>query len=616
MQPVALSFVTSVLAATVAVGLPPSGRLLAQSTSQFRGDAAHSGSYASSGPATFGGLQWRVQTDGPVRGSPTISGGTLFVGSADGHLYAIDVESGAVRWRRSLGSPVSSTPAVAHGLVFAGGLDGVMHALRASDGAPSWTVRTGPPVKLRWGYESGETWTSSPNVMGDLVVFGARDGHVYAVEARTGRERWRYDAGSRVYSSPAIAAGVAYVGGQDGHVHAIDLASGTAKWRFATEGTKLQSADFGFDRTTVQSSPAVAGGVVFVGARDGWHYAIDAATGTERWRVDHKVSWVNTSPAVTDGLVFVGSSDGHFIQAVDAASGVERWRTPSVNIVWSSPAVDRDRLYIGEGDGTVYALEKRTGREVWRYRMGARTVSSPVVHDGRLFIGSDDGGVYALNAAPAGTSSMRRAVFWDTAFVAAPLSRNRVTVRDYLRGRGYEVLDAAGLERFFEERLRDRAPSVVVFSMDHLPATVAPVSSDTVLFRRYLNAGGTAVWLGAPPLLAPLTAQGLKDLDRSAPKRLLGVSFDGGNFDPLGVTPNAAGRRLGLPAWYIDNWSADPRDVTTVWAVDEQGQAAAWIKGFGGATGTGFMHFFAGDATPGRPQNHHAIQIVAELRPR
>ncbi|HSA55155.1 MAG TPA: PQQ-binding-like beta-propeller repeat protein, partial [Gemmatimonadaceae bacterium] len=322
-----------VLAAAGVAGLLPLGAVAAQSSpaSQFRGDAAHSGVYASAGPATFGGLQWRVQTDGPVRGSPTVSGSTVYVGSSDGTVYAIDVASGDVKWRRGVGSPVSSTPAVANGFVYVGGLDGVMHALRATDGSPAWTVRSGAPVRLQWGLESGETWTSSPAVAGDVVAFGARDGHVYAVDARSGRTRWRYDTGTRVYSSPAIAGGTVYVGAQDGHVHAIDLATGTRKWRFATEGTQLKSGDFGFDRTTVQSSPAIAGGLVYVGARDGWHYAIDANTGAERWRVDHKVSWVNTSPAVSDGLVFVGSSDGHFIQAVSATTGVEQWRTPSVN---------------------------------------------------------------------------------------------------------------------------------------------------------------------------------------------------------------------------------------------------------------------------------------------
>ena len=105
-----------------------------------------------------------------------------------------------------------------------------------------------------------------------------------------------------------------------------------------------------------------------------------------------------------------------------------------------------------------------------------------------------------------------------------------------------------------------------------MPSSVAPVASDTVLFRRYLNAGGKVVWLGAPPMLAPLSAKGLKDLDREAPRRLIGVSFDGANFDPLGAMPNADGARLGLPAWYLDNWAADPRDVATRLALDEQGR--------------------------------------------
>jgi outer membrane protein assembly factor BamB len=71
----------------------------------------------------------------------------------------------------------------------------------------------------------------------------------------------------------------------------------------------------------------VSGGTVFVGARDGFLYAISADSGRLRWRFDHKISWVNSSPAVMDGTVYAGSSDGQFVHAVDAASGTERWRT-------------------------------------------------------------------------------------------------------------------------------------------------------------------------------------------------------------------------------------------------------------------------------------------------
>ncbi len=579
----------------------------------FRGDAAHTGVYAGAGVAAFGGLQWRVQTNGPVRGSPTVAGGIVYVGSGDGSVYAIDETSGAVRWRRSVGSAISSTPAVADGLVFVSGYDGSIVALRATSGEVAWTYRTGAPVPLKWGYESGETWISSPVLAGGLVVVGARDGKVHALEPRTGAAKWTYDAGARVYSSPAAAGGTVFVGGQDGVLHAIDLASGRSKWRFSTNGATLKSSDFGFDRTTIQSSPSVADGVVYVGARDGWIYAVDAATGVQRWNYDHEVSWINTSIAVSDGMLFDGSSDAHFIQALDSRTGAERWRAKSVGIVWGSPAVDRERVYIGEGNGTIHALDKATGREAWHYRVGQRVMSSPVLHDGRLFVGSDDGAVYAIN----GGSPLRRAVYWDSTYLHAPLSVSSEPLRTWLAGRGYEVLDAEALGRFMADRVRDRAPSVVVFAMGYLPPSVAPVAADTVLFRRYLDAGGTAVWIGGPPMLAGLKISSLKEIDRTASKRLIGIGYENGNFDPVGVTRvTPEGQRLGLPAWWLDTWGADTADVTAVLAYDEQGNAAAWVKRFGGPAGTGFIRIPASDGAAGRPWDFMAVQAVAELRPR
>jgi outer membrane protein assembly factor BamB len=439
---------------------------------------------------------------------------------------------------------------------------------------------------------------------------------VYAFDAGTGAQKWRYRVGARVVSSPAIAAGVVFVGGQDGVLYALDFTTGQLKWRFETEGTKLRSADFGFDRTTIQSSPAVANGVVYFGARDGWWYAVDVASGKERWRVDHKVSWINTSPAISDGVVYVGSSDGHFVQAVDARTGAERWRTQTTGIVWASPAVDDARVYVGEGDGTFYALDKKTGKEVWRYRAGSRIMSSAVVHEGRVLFGSDDGSVYAINTPTAPNAALRRAVFWDSTFLRAPLSNGHDRTRAYLVSRGYELLDAASLARFMNDRLSDREPSVVVFALDHIPATVAPVAADTVLFRRYLNAGGSVMTFGAPPMIAPLDLKSLLGLQRDAAERLIGVRYTRGNFDPLGNKPTALGRRFGLAESYIDSWGALPEDVTTVLAHDEQGNASAWIKNFGGAQGTGFIRFFAGDGSSGRPQNFVSIQTLAELRPR
>ena len=580
----------------------------------FRGDAARRGVFDGVAVPAFGGVQWRVRTGGPVRSSPAIAGGTAYVGSSDGSLYAIDAARGTVRWSRALDAPIASSPAVANGLVFVIAHDGALHALRTDDGSVAWRYRTGAPVPLTWGHESGELYDSSPVVADGLVLVGAADGRVHALRAATGAPRWTYDAGSRVYSSPAVANGTVVVGAQDGWVHAIALGDGTRRWRFASAGTGFRSADFGFDRTTVQSSPAIVNGTVYVGARDGFHYAIDVATGKERWRNDHRVSWVNASAAVDGGVVYTASSDGHFVQAVEAATGAERWRAATVHIVWASPAIDRELLYVGEGNGTLYALERATGKERWRWRADARILSSAALSNGMLVVGSDDGSVYALRASPG--ASMHRAVFFDSATAAKPFTTSRPALRDYLVSRGYQVLDAAALARFLDARVRDREPSTVVFAVDRLPPEVAPVAADTVLVRRYLDTGGTVVWAGNPPMMAPPGFSGLKDLVRDAPTSLLGVRHPRGNFDPLGVVRvTDAGTAVGMRGWWLEQWGADPASVTEVLAYDEDGQAVAWRKAFGGPPGTGFVRLFSGDGTAARPHFHDVVQTAAELRP-
>ena len=67
---------------------------------------------------------------------------------------------------------------------------------------------------------------------------------------------------------------------------------------------------------------AVVNGVVYTGCRDSKLYALDAATGREKWRFDAGASWVISSPAVTQGKVFFGTSDSSLYVVVDADSAL------------------------------------------------------------------------------------------------------------------------------------------------------------------------------------------------------------------------------------------------------------------------------------------------------
>lgn len=604
-----ISFAAVAGAAVVARSAP------ADPQAVFRGDLAHTGRYRDPALERFGGIVWRVQTGGPVQSTPAVADGVVYVGSGDGHVYALDARTGEERWRFDAGRAVTSSPAVAGGLVYVGSRDGGYVALDAGTGRLRWRVATGPDARLAWGFESGDLYTSSPAVAGGLAILGGADGQVYAVDAGSGEVRWRFRTDGRVRSSPAVAGGRVYVGSMDGTLYALELGSGRLVWRFDTEGHTLESGSFGFDRRSIQSSPAVADGRVFVGSRDGHLYAVDAATGRLAWSSDHEMSWVNSSPAVAGGLVFAGSSDNHFVQAVDARTGKERWRAATERLVWSSPAVAGGEVYVGDGSGILYALDRSTGAEHWRWRAGRRIYSSPVPAGGLLYVGNDDGAVYALR----GGVALRRAVFWDSAYVKANRVASHAEIRGFLADRGYDVLDARALAGFLRARVADRAPSVVVFAMDHLPETVAPIAADSVLFRRYLDAGGKAVWLGTPPLVWPKDVRTgdveYIRVDRAAGDRLLGVAHTTSNFDSYGVSVTAAGRRWGLSGWWDANWAVDRSVVSEVLGLDERGLAAAWVERYGGPPGTGFVRINGGGANGGPVPNFAEIQAVAEYRP-
>ena len=166
-------------------------------------------------------------------------------------------------------------------------------------------------------------------------------GHVYALDAASGEMLWRFDAEGRVLSSPALAGGVVYIGSNDGRVYALDTANGVERWRYQTDDV-------------VDSSPTVDGGAVYVGSADGHVYALDAANGDQIWRYQTGHS-VDSSPTVADGTLYVGSFD-HHVYALDAANGALRWTYRTGAAVFSSPAVVEGVVYIGSDDGSFYAL--------------------------------------------------------------------------------------------------------------------------------------------------------------------------------------------------------------------------------------------------------------------
>ena len=80
--------------------------------------------------------------------------------------------------------------------------------------------------KVLWSFPTRGPVRGSPAVAGDTVLFGSGDGHLYALDAGSGRERWRASLGGAVASSPAVSDGTVFATSRERAVTALDLADG------------------------------------------------------------------------------------------------------------------------------------------------------------------------------------------------------------------------------------------------------------------------------------------------------------------------------------------------------------------------------------------------------
>ena len=173
---------------------------------------------------SFGTKRWEFLTGGPIYSSPAIgSDGTLYVGTDDNKVYALNGATGAKKWEFLTDGRVFNSPAIgSDGTVYVGNNNWKVYALNGATGARKW--------EFLMGGQAG----SSPAIGSDgTVVVGSADDKVYALNGTTGVKKWEFLTGGIVESSPAIGSdGTVYVGSWDSKVYALDGTTGAKKWEF------------------------------------------------------------------------------------------------------------------------------------------------------------------------------------------------------------------------------------------------------------------------------------------------------------------------------------------------------------------------------------------------
>lgn len=200
----------------------------------------------------------------PIESSPVIANGVVYVNV--GALWALELATGAVRWVAPVTTTPTTSPAVADGVVYTPELGGAVCAVDAASGA------------LRWRTEATDVFFAFTTVavLDDLVVAcgqgstagGPRGRHldggvVLGLHTVDGRRRWRHRTDDAIVCSPAVAGGVVYTVevGRAMHLLALAARSGELRQRRRLPATGGPNV--------FMSSPAVAGGTVYLGLPDG-----------------------------------------------------------------------------------------------------------------------------------------------------------------------------------------------------------------------------------------------------------------------------------------------------------------------------------------------------------
>jgi outer membrane protein assembly factor BamB len=263
--------------------------------------------------AATGAPVWQVRPGGPLRGSPTIAGDTLYVMSQDNQIYSLKTADGTSNWSATAAVEIAGVfgtgaPAFAQGTVVAGFSSGELNAYRYENGRLVW--------------QDALARTSISTSVADL---------------------------SDIDASPVVDNGQVFAVGQGGRMVALDLISGQRIWELNLAGI---------------ATPWVIGDWIFAVTDDAKVMAIARQTGKIRW-INQLPAFENprakrgpisyVGPVLAGGRLILAGDNGVLVN-IDPATGAFQSQTNVGAPVSLSPVVAGGTLYLLDDRGRLHAF--------------------------------------------------------------------------------------------------------------------------------------------------------------------------------------------------------------------------------------------------------------------
>ena len=258
--------------------------------------------------AETGSEIWKVKPAGPLRGSPTIAFGQVFVMTQDNQIFSLDTSDGELVWQES-GSATQAgvfgvaAPAAGQGSVIAGYSSGELSAYRYENGRTLWAdalARTS--ISTEVGALSDID--ADPIIDSGRVYALGQGGRMAAYELLTGQRIWELNLAG--ISTPAIAGEWIFTLTDDARLLAIARSTGRVRWM-----TQLQRYRDEKDRKgeIFWTGPVLAGNQLWVASSRGLLYKVSTGEGSAQQYADLKQP-VSLPPIVADDMLYVLDDSG------------------------------------------------------------------------------------------------------------------------------------------------------------------------------------------------------------------------------------------------------------------------------------------------------------------
>jgi outer membrane protein assembly factor BamB len=236
--------------------------------------------------------QWRFEgASGRIIGGLVIFENYIFVPSADGTLYVLNLDNGALVWSFETEQAIWSTPLIKDERVFVTSMDHFVYALDIENG------------ELIWKQELSASITDSVSIADDLLLVGTLGSQVVALNVDNGAEIWRFDTEGWVWGSPTIVDDVAYFGDVQGNLYGVSTRRGEQQ---ATE--KL-------DGPITASPLLIEDTMYFFTQNNGTVYARDIVENIPKWQVSVNAS-IYSKAIIRDNLLIVSTIDTESSQSL------------------------------------------------------------------------------------------------------------------------------------------------------------------------------------------------------------------------------------------------------------------------------------------------------------